>query len=171
MIQILGSKNVTRFLGVWEYVRTFPPPLGAKCSNEFDCRVWVWSPPQCVPITKLLLIECLHHLFKSQGQTLRSPYRDNQRSQASVAERLVHLTAKQEVCSSNPGSYHCWNIHLGKTTGCFPGHVHQKKLSHQGWISEDYMSCLCKVWIRLPTLALIPRGDVTRSPKQGCQWP
>ena len=30
---------------------------------------------------------------------------------------------------------------------------------------------LCQVQMRLPTLALKPRGDVTRSPKQGYQWP
>ena len=34
-----------------------------------------------------------------------------------------------------------------------------------------YHVCLCQVRIRLPTLALKPRGDVTRSPKQGYQWP
>ena len=28
-----------------------------------------------------------------------------------------------------------------------------------------------QVWIRLPTLALKPRGNVTKSPKQGYQWP
>ena len=31
--------------------------------------------------------------------------------------------------------------------------------------------CLHQVRIRLPTLALKPRNDVTRSPKQGYQWP
>ena len=42
--------------------------------------------------------------------------------------------------------------------------------------NEDLLSnhsdqiCLCQVRIRLPTLALKPRGDVTRSPKQGYQW-
>ena len=30
---------------------------------------------------------------------------------------------------------------------------------------------LCQVQMRLPTLALKPRGDVTESPKQGYQWP
>ena len=30
---------------------------------------------------------------------------------------------------------------------------------------------LCQVQIRLPTLALKPRGDVTIIPKQGYQWP
>ena len=31
--------------------------------------------------------------------------------------------------------------------------------------------CLHQARIRLPTLALKPRGNVTRSPKQGYQWP
>ena len=31
--------------------------------------------------------------------------------------------------------------------------------------------CLHQVQIRLPTLVLKPRGDVSRSPKQGYQWP
>ena len=30
---------------------------------------------------------------------------------------------------------------------------------------------LCQVRIRLPALALKPRGDVTRSPERGYQWP
>ena len=37
-------------------------------------------------------------------------------------------------------------------------------------LGNIYHVCLCQVWIRLPTLALKPRGDVT-SPKQGYQWP
>ena len=31
--------------------------------------------------------------------------------------------------------------------------------------------CLCNVNKAEPTLALKPRGDVTRNPKQGYQWP
>ena len=34
-----------------------------------------------------------------------------------------------------------------------------------------YHICLHQVLIRLPTLALKPKGDVTRSPKQRYQWP
>ena len=40
---------------------------------------------------------------------------------------------------------------------------------HQRWIS--YHIHLYQVQIRLPTLALKLRGDITRSPKQGYQWP
>ena len=44
--------------------------------------------------------------------------------------------------------------------------------SHQRWISRNVKHvCLCPKWIRLPTLALKPRRDLTRSLKQGCQWP
>ena len=46
------------------------------------------------------------------------------------------------------------------------------EVSHQRWISGNvYHVCLHKVQIRLPTLALKPRGDITRSLKQGYQWP
>ena len=31
--------------------------------------------------------------------------------------------------------------------------------------------CLCQLRMRLPTLALKPRGNITRSPKQGYQKP
>ena len=36
---------------------------------------------------------------------------------------------------------------------------------------ELYHICLCQVRIRLPTLALKPKGNVTRSKKQGCHSP
>ena len=46
------------------------------------------------------------------------------------------------------------------------------EVSYQRWISGNvYHIRLWKVWIRLPTLALKPRGDITRSPKQEYQWP
>ena len=37
--------------------------------------------------------------------------------------------------------------------------------------SVDVTQDLCQVRTSLPTLALKPRGDNTRSPKQGYQWP
>ena len=37
------------------------------------------------------------------------------------------------------------------------------------WHRTSAETCLCQVRITLPTLALKPRGDVTRSPKQGYQ--
>ena len=36
---------------------------------------------------------------------------------------------------------------------------------------DIYNIWLCQVQIRVPTLALKPRGDITRSPKQRYQWP
>ena len=37
---------------------------------------------------------------------------------------------------------------------------------------REWVTCVPRqVQIRLPTLALKPRGDITRSPKQGYQWP
>ena len=44
-------------------------------------------------------------------------------------------------------------MHVGKVTGCYAGYIHQSLNKAE------------------PTLALKPRGDVTRSPKQGYQWP
>ena len=38
-------------------------------------------------------------------------------------------------------------------------------------LCEPSHVCLCQVQIRLLTLALKPRGDITRSPKQWYQWP
>ena len=47
-----------------------------------------------------------------------------------------------------------------------------RHVSHQKLISGNvHLICLCQVRIRLPTLVLKPRGNVTRSPKQGHQWP
>ena len=41
------------------------------------------------------------------------------------------------------------------------------KLSHQKWISGNvYHVCLRQVWIRLLSLALKPKWDITKSPKQ-----
>ena len=43
-----------------------------------------------------------------------------------------------------------------------------QQVSHQKWISGNiHHICLGQVWIRLPTLALKPRGDITISSKQG----
>ena len=35
--------------------------------------------------------------------------------------------AKQEVCALNPASYLCWNMHVGKVTGCYAGHIHWQR--------------------------------------------
>ena len=47
-----------------------------------------------------------------------------------------------------------------------------RQVWHQRWISVNGLHTrLYQVWINLPTVALEPRGDVTRSPKQEYQWP
>ena len=43
--------------------------------------------------------------------------------------------------------------------------------STRGGSQETYITFTSAMRIRQPTLALKPRGDVTRNPKQGYQWP
>ena len=46
------------------------------------------------------------------------------------------------------------------------------QVSYQRGISGNlHHLCLCQVWIRLPTVCYKPRGDITRSPNQGYQFP
>ena len=46
------------------------------------------------------------------------------------------------------------------------------QVSHCSIISgKIHHLCLCQVQIRLPTLALKPRGNIIRSPKQRYYWP
>ena len=58
----------------------------------------------------------------------------------------------------------------GEVTGCHAGHQEVGRCCTRGE-SEVYYVGFCQVQIRLPTLALKPRGDIIRSPKQGYQWP
>ena len=61
----------------------------------------------------------------------------------------------------------CWiKLNKSKSLTCWP--LRGQQVSHQRWISGNV--CLCQAWIRLPTLALKPRGDITRSLNQGYQW-
>ena len=43
--------------------------------------------------------------------------------------------------------------------------------STRGGSQGMYIMFTSAMWIRQPTLALKPRGDVTRNPKRGYQWP
>ena len=52
---------------------------------------------------------------------------------------------------------------------CWP--LYSQQVSHQRWISGIYCKQATKHTSEESTLALKPRGDVTRSPKQGYQWP
>ena len=45
------------------------------------------------------------------------------------------------------------------------------KCSTRGGSQGMYITFTSAMRIRQPTLALKPRGDVTRNPKQGYQWP
>ena len=51
------------------------------------------------------------------------------------------------------------------------GHQEVGKCSTRGGSRGTYITFASAMQIRQPTLALKPRGDVTRNPKQGYQWP
>ena len=65
---------------------------------------------------------------------------------------------------------------------CLPGHRYVEEINTTAMLATKMLAGvtpmvnlredvhLCQVQIRLPTLALKPRWDVTRSPKQGYQW-
>ena len=91
-------------------------------------------------------------------------------SLVTVAEWLVHLTAMQEVLQLK---LHPIVLHptSGKVTGCHAGHQEVGRCHTRAESKGIYHECHCLVRIRLITLALKPRGDVTRSPKQWYQWP
>ena len=81
-------------------------------------------------------------------------------------------SAKQVVCGSNLASYLSWNIHVGKVTGCFAGYTHQQRCHTRGESQERISHTPPQSSNKTePTLALKPRGDITRSPKQGYQRP
>ena len=86
-------------------------------------------------------------------------------------EWLACLIVMWEVSQLNPASYLCWNIHVGKQLAAM-----QATKRSTGVIPEANLSkCISHIpppsRIRLPTLALKPRGNVTRSPKQVYQRP
>ena len=90
-----------------------------------------------------------------------------------VAEWLACLTDMREVSywiqhprSTSAETCMWWSDRLS----CWPPRGWQ--VSHQMWIlGNAYHIHFCQVRIRLPTLALKSRGDITRTPKQGYQWP
>ena len=70
---------------------------------------------------------------------------------------------------SNPSFYLC---HVGNSNQPPCWLPRGRQVSHQRWFSGniDHIH-LCQMRIRLPTLVLKPRGDVTRSKKKsGYQW-
>ena len=52
---------------------------------------------------------------------------------------------------------------------CWP--LYSQQVSHQRWISGIHGTEVTKHVSEGSTLALKPRGDIARSPKQGYQWP
>ena len=90
----------------------------------------------------------------------------NQIKLVTMAKWVACQTAEQEVGGSNPGVPPLLKHTCGEGNWLLWWYYTSAKVLHQRWISRNvYHICLCKVWIRLPTRALKPRGDVTRSPK------
>ena len=90
-----------------------------------------------------------------------------------VAEWVARQTAEQEVGSSNPGIPPLLKHACGEGDWLPFWHYTLAKVLHQRWISGNvYQSTPLQSSNKVePTLALKPRGDITRSPKQGYQWP
>ena len=65
----------------------------------------------------------------------------------------------------------CVSCEFGKLILLESGRHHLQCISKAKSISSKISGSLRQVWIRLHSLALKPRGDVTRGPKQGYQWP
>ena len=80
---------------------------------------------------------------------------------AQLVERLAHRYS--ESTSSNTGNLTSATVCVDRTD-CVP-------CSSRGGSRGTYIMFASTIRIRRPTLALKPRGDVTRNPKQGCQWP
>ena len=79
-------------------------------------------------------------------------------SRVAVAEWLARPPTKQEVCGSNPASYLCWNMHVGKL--CWP--YTPAEVSHQRWCMP----------LQISNKAAHSGFEThRRCPKQGYQWP
>ena len=87
-----------------------------------------------------------------------------------VAEWTACPLTMRKVSRSNPG-----NLPLLQACRecdqlpCWP--LYSQQVSHQRWISGIHGTQVTKHTSEGSTLALKPRGDVIRSPKQGYQWP
>ena len=57
-----------------------------------------------------------------------------------VAEWLARLTAELEVSCLSLASYLCWNMHVGKATGHYTGHLHQQKCCTRGQSQWMYIT-------------------------------
>ena len=85
-----------------------------------------------------------------------------------VAEWRAHMLTVWEVSRSNPGILPL--LHACRECDqlpCWPSRG--PKVLHQRWISRIHCMQVTKHASEGSTVALKPRGDVTRSPKQGYQ--
>ena len=88
---------------------------------------------------------------------------------AQLVERLAHRYS--ESTSSNPGNLTSATVCVDKN-GCMPATKRLASVAPEVDLGECTLpSPPQKVNKAEPTLALNPRGDVTRNPKQGYQWP
>ena len=90
---------------------------------------------------------------------------------AQLVERLTHRYS--EGTSLNPGNLTSATV-CGDRTGCMPSAKRSASVAPEmdlGECRSTLHSPLQKANKAEPTLALNPRRDVTRNPKQGCQWP
>ena len=88
-----------------------------------------------------------------------------------VAEWVARQTAEQEVGGSNPSipaETRMWGRRLAAMLAVYTSRGVAPEVNLRERISCMPPQSLNKAE---PTLALKPRGDVTRSPKQGYQWP
>ena len=89
--------------------------------------------------------------------------------QVMVAEWTVCLLTMQEVSWSNPSNLPLLQCREHYWPPCWP--LYSQQVLHQRWISGIHGMQATKHASKGSTLALKPRGDVIRSPKQGYQWP
>ena len=90
--------------------------------------------------------------------------------QSPVRPGLAQLVYSEST-SSNPGNLTSATV-CGDRTGGAPAAKRSASVAPEVDIGECTLhSPLQKANKAEPTLALSPRGDVTRNPKQGYQWP
>ena len=87
---------------------------------------------------------------------------------AQMVERLTHRYS--ESTSLNPGNLTSATV-CGDRTGGNAGHQEISNCSTRGGSQGINIMFTSAMRIRQPTLALKPRRDITKNPKQGYQWP
>ena len=88
---------------------------------------------------------------------------------AQLVERLAHRYS--ESTSSNSGNLTSAPV-CGDRTGCAPATKRSASVAPEVDLGECTLHSPPQKGNKAePTLALNPRGDITRNPKQGYQWP